>query len=164
MFTLRARATDDVLELFDQVMVNDLMSKAERQSRDEKLRRYPRVSKNAGKLAKAVRVLLEMTEVDPELSVSLVWDLIENTVSRAELRAAVAAIDDLVPAADTEMDSQRLEELAGRVNTVRMFAPALMRTVDFGATGDAKPSPDRHACAGGPAHRAAAPRPACALA
>ncbi|MEU6586076.1 hypothetical protein [Nocardia sp. NPDC046763] len=39
VFTLRARAVDDVLELFDQVMVNDLISKPERQSRDEKLRR-----------------------------------------------------------------------------------------------------------------------------
>ncbi|WP_433684965.1 hypothetical protein [Nocardia sp. CA-119907] len=38
----------------------------------------------------------------------LVWDLIENTVSEAELRAAVAAIDQLVPQADPEFDSQRL--------------------------------------------------------
>ena len=36
---LSARATDDVLELFDLLMVTDLMSKAERESRDEKLRR-----------------------------------------------------------------------------------------------------------------------------
>ncbi len=42
IFTLRANAVDDVLEVFDQVMVNDLISKAERQSKDEKLRRYPR--------------------------------------------------------------------------------------------------------------------------
>ncbi|MFI9533653.1 hypothetical protein ACIG56_10430 [Nocardia fusca] len=139
VFTLRARAADDVLELFDQVMVNDLMSKAERQSRDEKLRRYPRVTRNANKLAKAVKALLEMAEVNPWLSMSLVWDLVENTVTRAELRAAVAAIDELVPASDTDLDGQRLEELAGRLNTVRMFLPALMRTVDFGATGEAKP-------------------------
>jgi len=33
------------------------LSKAERESKDEKLRRYPRVSRNAGKLAAAVRVL-----------------------------------------------------------------------------------------------------------
>jgi hypothetical protein len=33
---LSARATDDVLELFDLLMVTDLMSKAERESRDEK--------------------------------------------------------------------------------------------------------------------------------
>ncbi|WP_245546992.1 Tn3 family transposase [Nocardia brevicatena] len=136
---LRARATDDVLDLFDQVMVNDLMSKAERQSKDEKLRRYPRVSRSAGKLVAAVRLLLEMTDTDPALSLELVWDLIENTVTRAELCAALATVDDLVPQTDAELDSQRFEELAGRVNTVRMFLPALMRTVEFGATSDGRP-------------------------
>ena len=137
--TLRAKAVDDTLELFDMLMVTDLLAKADRQSKDEKLRRYPRVTKNAGKLARAVRVLLEMSEADPGLSLELVWDLIENTVSKAELRAALAAIDELVPQADPEFDDQRLEELAGRFATVRSFLPAMMRTIDFGATGDAKP-------------------------
>ncbi|WP_433560423.1 hypothetical protein ACQP1O_22225 [Nocardia sp. CA-151230] len=36
-----------------------------------------------------------MSEADPGLSLELVWDLIENTVSKAELRAALAAIDEL---------------------------------------------------------------------
>ncbi|WP_280480061.1 hypothetical protein [Nocardia cyriacigeorgica] len=40
---------------------------------------------------------------------------------------------------DAELDGQRFEELAGRVNTVRMFLPALMRTVEFGATSDGRP-------------------------
>lgn len=111
--TLRSKAVDDVLELFDLLMVTDLMAKAERQSKDEKLRRYPRVTRNAGKLARAVRVLLEMSEADPQLSLELVWDLIENTVSKSELRAALAAIDELVPQADPEFDEQRLEG-AGR--------------------------------------------------
>ena len=71
MIALSARATDDVLELFDLLMVTDLMSRADRESKDEKLRRYPRVSRNAGKLADAVRVLLEMTEVEPDLSLGV---------------------------------------------------------------------------------------------
>lgn len=58
VIALSMRAADDVLELFDLLMVTDLMSRAERESKDEKLRRYPRVSRNAGKLAEAVRVLL----------------------------------------------------------------------------------------------------------
>jgi hypothetical protein len=89
---LTGRATDDVLELFDLLMVADLMSKAERESRDEKLRRYPRVSRYAGKLASAVKVLLEMTEAEPGLSLDMMWDLIENTATKSELRAAVAVI------------------------------------------------------------------------
>jgi hypothetical protein len=133
---LSARAADDVLELFDLLMSTDLLSKAERESKDEKLRRYPRVSRNAGKLAAAVKVLLEMAEVNPDLGMGVVWDLIENTVTRSELRSAVAVIDELVPASDAELDGQRLEELAGRLATVRPFLPVLMRTLEFGASAD----------------------------
>ncbi|WP_054812494.1 Tn3 family transposase [Nocardia arizonensis] len=115
------------------------MSKAERQAAEEKLRRYPRVSKSAGKLAAAVRVLLEMTDTSPGLSLELVWNLIENTVTRAEQRAALSTVDDLVLAADAQLDGQKLEELAGRVATVRTFLPSLMRAVEFGAISDARP-------------------------
>lgn len=133
---LIARATDDVLELFDLLMVTDLYSKAERESRDEKLRRYPRVSRHAGKLAAAVKVLLEMTEVSPELSVEMIWDHIENAVTKGELYRAVAVIDELVPVDDAELNGQRLEELAGRLATVRAFLPSMMRVVEFGATAE----------------------------
>ncbi|MFI6368334.1 DUF4158 domain-containing protein [Nocardia sp. NPDC050630] len=133
---LIARVTDDVLELFDLLMVTDLYSKAERESKDEKLRRYPRVSRHAGRLAAAVKMLLEMTEVDPELSLEMIWDHIENAVTKSELRRAVAAIDELVPVDDAELDGQRLEELAGRLATVRTFLPPMMRTVEFGATAE----------------------------
>ncbi|QHE73143.1 Tn3 family transposase [Rhodococcus sp. WAY2] len=136
---LSARAIDDALELFDLVMTTELLSKAERESKDEKLRRYPRVSRNAGKLAAAVTVLLEMSEVNPDISLEMVWDLIENAVTKSELRAAVAVIDELVPANDAELNGQRLEELAGRLATVRPFLPLMMRTIEFGATADGAP-------------------------
>ena len=136
---LTGRATDDVLELFDLLMVADLMSKAERESRDEKLRRCPRVSRYAGKLASAVKVLLEMTEAKPDLSLDMMWDLIENTATKSELRAAVTVIGEMVPVDDAELNGQRLQELAGRVATVRVFLPLMMRTVVFGATADGAP-------------------------
>ncbi len=44
-----------------------------------------------------------------------------------------------MPQADPEFDSQCLEELAARFGTVRMFLPTMMRTIEFGAAGDAKP-------------------------
>ncbi|MFE6922416.1 DUF4158 domain-containing protein [Nocardia sp. NPDC057663] len=127
---MRARAVDDVLEVFDLLMTTQLLAKAERQSKDEKVRRYPRVSRNAGKLAAAVRVLLEMVEVDQNVELGVVVDLIEQTVTRSELRHAVAAIDELVPAGDSELDGQRLTELAGRLSTVR---PVSARVDDPGA-------------------------------
>lgn len=52
---LGARATDDVLELFDLLMTTELLSKTERESKDEKLRHYRRVSSNAGRLAEGWR-------------------------------------------------------------------------------------------------------------
>lgn len=52
---------------------------------------------------------------------------------------ALAAIDELVPQADPEFDEQRLEEPTGRFATVRALLPAMMRTIDFGATDDAQP-------------------------
>ena len=51
---LQARATDDAVELFDVLMTTELLARAQRQTRDEQARRYPRVSKDAGKLAAAV--------------------------------------------------------------------------------------------------------------
>ena len=136
---LSARAADDVLELFDLLMVTDLVSRAERESRDEKLRRYPRVSRHAGKLADAVRVLLEMIEINEDVGLGVVWDMIERKVTGSELRTAVAVIDELVPASDAELDGQRAQELAGRLATVRPFLPLMMRTIDFGATPDGAP-------------------------
>lgn len=136
---LSARAADDVLELFDLLMVTDLVSRAERESKDEKLRRYPRVSRNAGKLADAVRVLLEMVDIDEDIGLGVVWDMIEAKVTGNELRTAVAVIDELVPAADAELDGQRAEELAGRLATVRPFLPLMMRTIGFGSTPDGAP-------------------------
>ena len=43
-----------------------------------------RVSKDAGKLAAAVGVLLEATTWGPEITLELVWDAIETVVSRAD--------------------------------------------------------------------------------
>lgn len=136
---LSARAADDVLELFDLLMTTELLSKAERESKEEKLNRYPRISRNAGRLAEAVAVLLEMVEIDQGVELSVVWDLIEAKVSGAELRSAVAIIGELVPAGDAELDGQRAVELAGRFATVRPFLPRLMATIEFGATADGAP-------------------------
>jgi TnpA family transposase len=133
---LNARAIDDVLETFDMLMTTKLLSKAERESRDEKLRRYPRVSRNAGKLAAAVKVLLEMVDINQDVGLGVVWDMIEKTVSRAELRHAVEAVDELVAADDAELDGQWLIEMAGKYATVRPFLPMLMDTIEFGATSD----------------------------
>jgi hypothetical protein len=56
---LEARVIDDALELFDVLMVNDLMARAQRQSTADKVRQYPRVARDAARCAAAVAALLE---------------------------------------------------------------------------------------------------------
>jgi hypothetical protein len=61
-------------------MTSQLLARAERQSAKDQARRYPRVSREAGKLAAAVGVLLEATEVDRDMPLDQIWDLIENRI------------------------------------------------------------------------------------
>jgi hypothetical protein len=136
---LQARATDDAVELFDVLMTTELLARAQRQTRDEQARRYPRVSKDAGKLAAAVGVLLEATTWGPEITLELVWDAIEAVVSRAELRTAVANITDIVPTPGTDPDAEWRATLVDRFAVVRPFLPMLCTAIAFGATAEATP-------------------------
>ncbi|MGH3821847.1 MAG: DUF4158 domain-containing protein [Pseudonocardiaceae bacterium] len=93
---LEAKATDDALELFEVIMTSELLARAERQSSAEKLKRYPRLCKDARRLAAAVSVLLEAQEWDEDIAVGVLWDAIDNVVSRAELRVSVASIHQIL--------------------------------------------------------------------
>jgi hypothetical protein len=125
--SLEAKAVDDALELFDVLMTNDLLARAARESRNEKLRRYPRLSKDAGKLAAAVGVLLDALEHGEQLSLDLVWEEIESKVSRAELRAAVAHLLEVAPPADADPDGEWRTALVERFAAVRAFVPCSAR-------------------------------------
>jgi len=108
---------------------------------EEKARRYPRVSKDAGKLA-AVGVLLEATEWGLEMALELIWDAIENVVSRAELRTAVTDITAVVPVPGADPDGEWRATLAQRYPVVRPFLPMLCTVIEFGATAEATPTLD----------------------
>jgi hypothetical protein len=123
--SLEAKAVDDALELFDVLMTNDLLARAARESRNEKLGRYPRLSKDAGKLAAAVGVLLDALEHEEQLSLEVVWEEIESKVSRAELRAAVAHLLEVAPPADADPDGEWRTALIDRFASVRAFVPLL---------------------------------------
>jgi hypothetical protein len=115
-------------------MTNDLLARAARESRKEKLRRYPRLSKDAGKLAAAVAVLLDALDHDEQLSFDLVWEQIETKVSREELRAAVAHLLEVAPPADADPDGEWRTALIDRYASVRAFVVLLCETIGFGAT------------------------------
>jgi len=137
--SLGARAVDDALELFDVLMTNDLMARAARASREEKLQRYPKLSKDAGKLAQAVGVLLEALDGDQAVPVERVWALIEAKVSREELRAAVAHLADIAPPPGAKPGEEWRVGLVDRFASVRAFVPILATSIHFGATTVAAP-------------------------
>ena len=134
---LEAKATDDCLELLDLLMVTELLGKAERESVKEKARQHPRLARASAKLATAVEVLLDATADGGELGLSEVWELIDAVVSRGELRAAVAAITELVPP-DSDDDGVQRAQLATRIATVTGFLKTLTAVIEFGANADAQ--------------------------
>jgi hypothetical protein len=135
---LEAKATDDALELFDLIMTNELLARAERQSNADKLKRYPRMSKDASRLKTAVEVLLEAEEWGADVTLAVIWDAIENVVSRAELRAAVANINEVVPPG-ADPNGEWRSALLARYPFVRKFLRLLVENVEFGASADAAP-------------------------
>lgn len=80
--------------------------------------------------------LREYTHCPP---LELVWDAIENVVSRSELRAAVASLSQVLPPPDADPDGEWRARLVERLPAVRGFVPLLCRFIDFGATVEAAP-------------------------
>ena len=72
-----------------------------------------------------------------ETPVAAVWEAIEAQVSRAELRAAVATVNEMVPPPDAsaEADGWR-PELVGRITTVLGFVKLLTGVIEFGANAE----------------------------
>jgi hypothetical protein len=133
---LEAKAIDDALELFDVLMVNDLLARAQRQSAAEKVRQYPRVSRDAARLAAAVGVLFESSD-DQDVTLAEIWEAIDDVVPRWELRAALESIAALTPAPQADPGGEWRALLVERYAVVRKFVPLLVRTIDFGATAEA---------------------------
>src|SRR5450755_3399272 len=135
--SLEARSVDDALELFDVLMTNDLLARASRESRQQKLRRYPRLSKDAGRLAAAVGVLLDALEREEPLALEAVWEQIESKVSREDLRSAVAHLTEVALPPDADADGEWRSALVERYASIRAFVPMLRGTITFAATADA---------------------------
>ena len=76
---------------------------------------------------------------DDEPRVSQVWEAIEAVVSRAELRAALALVNDSVPPPDAEDPDDWRAELLGRYQTVSGFLKILPGVISFGASAEGAP-------------------------
>ncbi|MBJ7611391.1 MAG: DUF4158 domain-containing protein [Candidatus Dormibacteraeota bacterium] len=136
---LEARSIDDCLELFDLLMVTELVGKAEREAKNEKVRQHPRLARASAKLAAAVEVLLEATPRAEEVALDDLWELIEAVVPRAELLAAIAAVTEMVPPDDPDNDGEMRAGLASRIAMVSGFLKTLTEVIEFGASAEADP-------------------------
>ena len=92
---LEARSVDDCLELLDLLMVTELLGKAGAAADKERARRHPALARHSARLAAAVEVLLEVTDVGGELTLDQVWESIEAVVPRRQIRESVDAVSDL---------------------------------------------------------------------
>ena len=133
---LSASSIDDCLELFDLLMVTELLGKAQRETEKQRVAQHPRLARASAKLAAAVRVLLEASASGEALQVADVWRSIELLVPRAELGAAVAAVHELVPNVDSDDEGEMRARLAERIRLVSGFMRPLCEVIEFGANAE----------------------------
>ena len=103
---LSASSIDDCLELFDLLMVTELLGKAQRETEKQRAAAHPRLARASAKLAAAVSVLLEASVSGEPIRVADVWRSIELVVPRAELGAALATVHELVPSVDVDDEGE----------------------------------------------------------
>ena len=121
---LTMTATDDALDLLDVLMATKLLARAERATNKEKLPTLPRLVRASATLAAAVQILFGAPEADEDgqvMTLAEVWGQIEAVIPRAELAAAMVAVEDLTPAPDSDDDEAWRAELTKRYAVVRPF-------------------------------------------
>jgi TnpA family transposase len=136
LWQLELDAADDVLVLLDQVL-DQLLSQAAREHKDERLRQLPELDRAARRLRAAVLVLLD----PPPGGLDALWAAIGARVSRGELETATESVGRLTP---PELDSGGQDaafraELLRRYSSLRRFLPALLEVMPFEATGAGQP-------------------------
>jgi len=87
-------------------MVTELVAKAEREAKKEKVRQHPRLARASAKLAAAVEVLLEARTRGEAVGLDDLWELIEAVVPRTELQAAIASVAEMVPPEDPDNEGR----------------------------------------------------------
>jgi hypothetical protein len=136
---LQASSIDDCLELFDLLMVTELLGKAERETSKQRAREYPRLVRASVKLAAAVAKLLDALSAGGSVWVDDLWQEIETVVDRSALQTAVETVAELVPHVDEDDEGAARAKLKERIRLVSMFLRELCETIEFGANADAVP-------------------------
>lgn len=137
---LEARSVDDCLELLDLLVTTELIGKAESATDKERARRHPDLARHSSRLAAAVKVLLEATDVGGELTLGQVWESIDAVMPRRQLRESVNAVADMVPPPGLDADAETRERLIERIAMVTPFLKLLTEVITFGAAPEGEPA------------------------
>jgi hypothetical protein len=136
---LQAASIDDCLELFDLLMVTELLGKAERETDKQRARDHPRLARASVKLAAEVGKLLDVASSGQPVDFGEVWKQIEGVVPRSELRAAVNVVQELVPFDDEDDEGEIRKRLAERIRLVSGFLRELTEVIELGASPEGAP-------------------------
>ncbi len=117
---LEVQATDDVIDLFDQ-LVGQLLSRAKRTNQTERLRTLKRLDRAALDLSIAVEFLLDSPHRDLKSLQATLFD----RLSAERLQQAVGEVRELTQASD----GRHYEDLLKRYRTVRQFLPSFLETI-----------------------------------
>ena len=136
---LQAASIDDCLELFDLLIVTELLGKAKRETDKQRAREHPKLARASVKLAAAVRTLLDASSSERSMDLDEVWQQIEQVVPRWQLRVAVETVQELVPFDDEDDEGEIRKRLAERIRLVGGFLRELTEVIEFGTTPEGAP-------------------------
>jgi TnpA family transposase len=138
---LETSSVDDALDVLNLLITTNLLARAERAGKEEKLRTLPKLRRAARTMASAMEVLMSAPQATDERVVSLseVWNAIEEVVPRDKLAAAVETVTAFIPASDDDTDAEWRAELVKRYRTVQGFIELLLEVVDFRAVQAGQP-------------------------
>lgn len=127
--TLEAVALDDALDLFD-ILLTEIFSDAAKAGQTARLRTLKDLDAAALQLAQVGRLILQ-----PEVTDEQLRHAIFCTLPREELETAVTQIEQVA----RPPENVYYEELQQQWRRVRLFLPAVLATIRFGATPAGEP-------------------------
>jgi hypothetical protein len=119
VWALHAAAVDDAVDLLNVLVATRLIRVAKRVSRDKQLSSIPKLSRAAARLARAMRVVVDVAVTGDSIE-TLMGRLEAEVGSPVELLAAADVIDETVPE-DDDPDVGWRSELVRRFGIVRSF-------------------------------------------
>lgn len=130
---LTQQATDDTLDVFDALVRENLIRRAERDSAKTRLQSLPRLSRASITVATGLKTVLgQLRESGQSLDADVVWTALETAVGQSQLAEALDAVEELT-VDQGEPDAAARAELLDRFPTIRKAVAALADGVPFGA-------------------------------